>query len=162
MGQPSLSVTGQRHRRTVLVALDDSGAPERVVAFVNGFFTGLDVTVIGINVGTEPAAWIPTGLGAGAYFYWPNVGTTPVPTRDDYEASRRQAQQVVEGSGLIDDAVIAELGDPGEVVCKAAADHTADLLVVGDNHKNAWHRLLEGSVSATLQRDAPCPVLVVP
>lgn len=150
------------HHRVVLVAVDDSAGSERVVAFVNEFFGGLDVEVIGINVGHEPAAWIPMGLGAGADFYWPYVGEPPVPTRTDYEQSLREAADRVESSGLDDDELVAELGDPVAHICQAASEHQADLLVVGDNHKSGWRRLLEGSVTSDLQRHARCPVLVVP
>lgn len=148
--------------RTVLVAVDDSEASERVVRFVNGFFTGLDVEVIGINVGREPAIWMPTGLAAGAFFAWPYLGDLPMPSPAERDDSLREAARAVEDSGLVDDDVIAELGDPVAHICEAATDQRADVIVVGDNHKSAWRRLLEGSVSTGVQRDAPCPVLVVP
>lgn len=148
--------------RTVLVAVDDSEASERVVRFVNAFFAGLDVEVIGINVGREPVTWWPLGFAAGAYFAWPPPGDMPMPTPEDRENSLREAVRTVESSGLVDDDVIVELGDPVSHICDAAAEHHADVIVVGDNHKSAWRRLLEGSVSTDVQRDAPCPVLIVP
>ncbi|MBI5088500.1 MAG: universal stress protein [Actinobacteria bacterium] len=146
----------------MLVAVDDSHASRRVVSFVNAFFAGLDVEVIGICVGAEPAAWIPGGLTAGASFYWPYMGELPVPTSEDRADAIRAAERLVEASGLRDDEVIAELGDPVLQLCNAAVEHTADLIVVGDNHKRGWRRLLEGSVTTDLQHQAPCPVLIVP
>jgi len=146
----------------VLVAVDDSDASERVVTFVNEFFAGLDVDVVGINVGHGPAVWIPTGLGVGASFYWPYMGELPVPDEDDFAASRQEAVRTVEASGLIDDEVVAELGDPVTHICDIAVERGVELIVVGDNHKTGWRRLLEGSVTSDVQRRAPCPVLVVP
>jgi len=149
-----------RHR-TVLVAVDESDASHRVVTFVNAFFHGLGVEVIGINVGHEPASWIPTGLAAGGYFYWPYVGESPAPARRDHE-DLREAAETIEASGLIDDGVVVELGDPAEHIRSAAIEHRADLIVIGDSHKSGWRRFLEGSVTSDLQSQAPCPVLVVP
>ena len=37
------------HRRQMLVAVDESDASERVVSFVDEFFAGLDVEVVGIR-----------------------------------------------------------------------------------------------------------------
>lgn len=148
-------------RRTVVVAVDGSEASERVVAFVNEFFGGLEVEVIGINVGPGPAAWLPRGLVAGTYFYWPYVSAPAVPTSDDYEDSLRDAVHTVEASGLIDDQVVAEVGEPVAHILNVVNERGADLVVVGDNHKSAWRRLFEGSVSSDLRRQAPCPVLVV-
>ena len=148
-------------RRTVLVAVDDSDGSERVVRFVNRFFRGLDVKVIGINVGREPAVWTASDIGTETFLVWP-PHDQPMPTRRDYDASLRKAARTVEVSGLRDDEVLSDLGDPVEHICGAAIKHRADLIVVGDNHKSAWRRLAEGSVTAGLQRRAPCPVLVVP
>lgn len=157
-----MEVKTSGHPRVVLVAVEHTDDSGRVVTFVNEFFGGLDVEVIGINVGHEPAAWIPTGLAAGAYFYWPYLGELPVPSRSAYEESLREAAETVESSGLDDDEVVAELGDPVVHICHAVSERQADLIVVGDNHKSGWRRLLEGSVTSDLQRHAPCPVLVVP
>lgn len=153
---------GRGHHRQVLVAVDESEASERVVTFVNEFFAGLDVGIIGVNVGNELALWMPDGPGGGASFAWPYMGNIGVPTEDDYVEHREVAAHRVEASGLVDDEVVAELGDPVVHICAVAAERDVDLVVVGDNHKSGWRRLLEGSVTSEVQRRAPCPVLIVP
>jgi nucleotide-binding universal stress UspA family protein len=146
----------------VLVAVDDSNASERVVTFVNEFFASLDVQIVGMNVGTTAAAWMPTGLESGGAFVWPYVPNPPAPTEEDLELAVHDAAETVESSGLIDDEVVAEIGDPVTAITKVAIERGADLIVVGDRHKSGWRRLLEGSVTDEIRREAPCPVLVVP
>lgn len=149
-------------RRTVLVAVDHSEASERVVRFVNRFFAGLGVEIVGINVGELAAAWIPMGLAAGATSYWPAIGALPQVDEGARDERLREAAATVASSGLNDDDVVVDLGDPVTLICQAAIDHHADLVVVGDSHKSAWRRLLEGSVHTEIERRAACPVLVVP
>jgi hypothetical protein len=50
---------------------------------------------------------------------------------------------------------------PADVLCRAAADHGADLLVVGSHGRTGLERLLLGSVAERVIRHAPCPVLCV-
>jgi nucleotide-binding universal stress UspA family protein len=149
--------------RTILVGVDDSEASRRVVSFVNSFFGGLDVKVIGMNVGALPITFLPGGAGEGAAFAWPAATVVADATGAvDVEPQLAAAAETVESSGLVEDEVVTAVGDPAARLCKAAVEHGADLIVVGDSHKGAFRRLLEGSVERQVQRDAPCPVLVVP
>jgi nucleotide-binding universal stress UspA family protein len=52
----------------------------------------------------------------------------------------------------------ARMGRPGEVLCEIAADHEADVLVVGSK---GMHRRVLGSVPNTVSHRAPCSVMVV-
>ena len=52
-------------------------------------------------------------------------------------------------------------GDPGEAILLAAEAERADLVVVGSHGRDRAGRLLLGSVSDHLVRNAACPVLVV-
>lgn len=51
-------------------------------------------------------------------------------------------------------------GDPGESIVSAAEAEAADLIVVGTHGRGTIGRLLLGSVSEHVVRNAPCPVLV--
>jgi nucleotide-binding universal stress UspA family protein len=48
-----------------------------------------------------------------------------------------------------------------EEICRIAAEHDAQLIVVGSHGWGAARRLLSGSISTGLVHAAPCPVLVV-
>ena len=52
-------------------------------------------------------------------------------------------------------------GDPGESIVAAAEAEKVDLIVVGTHGRGAIGRLLLGSVSEYVVRNAPCPVFVV-
>jgi len=51
-------------------------------------------------------------------------------------------------------------GDPAESIVAAAESEGADLIMVGSHGRGAIGRLLLGSVSEYVMRNAPCPVLV--
>lgn len=55
-----------------------------------------------------------------------------------------------------------EVGDPGKKIIQRAVNGCHDLIVMGTHGKRGLQRLLVGSVSATVVRDSPIPVLVVP
>jgi nucleotide-binding universal stress UspA family protein len=52
-------------------------------------------------------------------------------------------------------------GDPGEAILSAVEAEGADLIVVGSHGRDGASRLLLGSISDHLVRNAACPVLVV-
>ena len=52
-------------------------------------------------------------------------------------------------------------GEPGESIVAAAEAENVDLVVVGTHGRGTIGRLLLGSVSEHVVRNAPCPVLVV-
>jgi len=58
--------------------------------------------------------------------------------------------------------VVAESGDPRTVIVDQAVSKGADLIVMGTHGRRGFKRLLLGSVTETVLREAPCPVLTVP
>lgn len=53
------------------------------------------------------------------------------------------------------------MGDPARVITEQAKEAGADLIVVGNGHKNLLERLLFGSVSDGVSHRTHCDVLVV-
>jgi nucleotide-binding universal stress UspA family protein len=56
---------------------------------------------------------------------------------------------------------IREQGNPVTRLL-ATAEEGVDLLVIGSRGRGPWRRVMLGSVSAEVAREAPCPVLIVP
>ena len=61
----------------------------------------------------------------------------------------------------LESEMLEEYGDPSEEIARVAAEGGFDLIVVGSRERGAVAEILLGSVSKTLVRTAPCPVLVV-
>jgi len=57
---------------------------------------------------------------------------------------------------------IAEAGDPQSTIIDQAISKKADLIVMGTHGRRGFKRLLLGSVTEAVLREAPCPVLTVP
>jgi len=57
---------------------------------------------------------------------------------------------------------IAEAGDPQTAIIDQALSNKADLIVMGTHGRRGFRRLLLGSVTEAVLREAPCPVLTVP
>ncbi len=53
-------------------------------------------------------------------------------------------------------------GLPCEEICRATAEQSADLVIVGTHGRSGFERFLLGSVAAEVAREAACGVLVVP
>ncbi len=64
--------------------------------------------------------------------------------------------------GLKKTNIVILHGPPGEQLCKYALEKNADLLVVGARPRTGFGRIIIGSATESLIRNAECPVLVVP
>jgi len=73
----------------------------------------------------------------------------------------RDFANAVESGGVVLQFDLPE-GDPVDAIVRAAADHGADLIVMGTHGRSGMDRLLLGSVAESVLRRAPCPVLTVP
>lgn len=58
--------------------------------------------------------------------------------------------------------VVVERGRTSETICGIAARRDADLIVMSTHGRKGLGKLMLGSVTNRVLRDAPCPVLVVP
>ena len=76
---------------------------------------------------------------------------------EEVDATLRKVEEAAGEKGL-EYASEARNGDPAEVLCDIAADHGADVIVVGN--KGMERRIL-GSVPNTVAHKTPCSVLVV-
>lgn len=83
------------------------------------------------------------------------AGSTPA--EDALREARDRAR--VTGAAAIEKAAVE--GDPVDVMVKLAADHDADLLIVGNRGLNSLAGRILGSVPANLSHRASCDVLIV-
>jgi nucleotide-binding universal stress UspA family protein len=72
---------------------------------------------------------------------------------------RRRLEEALERLGVEGDVEVAA-GPPAHALAEAAAKRGADLVVVGTSNRTGIDRLLLGSVSTKVVREAPCSVLV--
>jgi nucleotide-binding universal stress UspA family protein len=76
---------------------------------------------------------------------------------EDVDTTLRGVEEEAKERGL-QYASEARNGDPADVLCEIAADHEADVLVVGN--KGMQRRIL-GSVPNSVSHKAPCSVMIV-
>jgi nucleotide-binding universal stress UspA family protein len=76
---------------------------------------------------------------------------------EDVESTLRAVEEKAKALGLAT-ASDAREGDPADVLCEIAAEHGADLIVVGN--KGMQRRVL-GSVPNSVSHKAPCSVIIV-
>jgi nucleotide-binding universal stress UspA family protein len=148
--------------------LDDSPSSHAAARFVCDYFEGDDV--LGINVAELPRTWIAPGIGYGMVFppYPVDVpigggpvvydGVTDLAVADARELAARE----LAATGLVEAMPVPATGDPVEAIVRAAAEHHADMIVVGRDDTGLLGRLLDRSVTRALLREAHCPILVVP
>jgi nucleotide-binding universal stress UspA family protein len=83
---------------------------------------------------------------------------------DQIRDRRQDAAQALVARGRAIGITVSFLvwtGDPGESIVSAAGSESVDLVVVGTHGRGTIGRLILGSVSEHVVRNAPCPVLVV-
>ena len=76
---------------------------------------------------------------------------------EDVDATLREVEEKAQERG-IKTVSEARQGDPAEVLCEIAAQHDADVLVVGNK---GMHRRILGSVPNSVSHKAPCSVVIV-
>jgi len=148
--------------RRILVAVDDSPASGRAVAFVNAFFRDEDISITAVNVARVPVEWLPPAPYGGLYPWpWGPQGAGLMP-EEAVERAEAEATVVATEHAPADADVEVVFGEPVEAIERAAEETGADLIVVGSNHKTVLERALEGSVSQRLAKETSWPLLVVP
>jgi len=95
-------------------------------------------------------------------------GTGPQSVRDQrahcYHDEHRRLQEIEKTVRAREVACSSLLiqGPVAEKILEQAAQHEADLLVMGSHGHGSLHRLIAGSSTQGVLRKASCPVLVVP
>jgi nucleotide-binding universal stress UspA family protein len=66
----------------------------------------------------------------------------------------------LDNGGLVNVKTIVRDGVPSEEIMKVSQEEGADLIITGYNGKTLMQRLISGSVSKDIEKNAPVPVLV--
>jgi nucleotide-binding universal stress UspA family protein len=135
--------------KTIVLGYDDTEPSMRALRRVVELAKAFDAFVVAVSVAR---ALVPAGRGIG-----------PIDPTDPPELHREELHQA---KAVLDELDIAAdyevgLGDPADVILKAAEKRGADLIVVGTSEPGLISRLLGLSVSETVQRRAHCDVLIV-
>jgi len=84
---------------------------------------------------------------------------TPMPREQVLEEMHRTLNLAAVSSRA---TPIAEAGDPRSTIIDQALSRNADLIVMGTHGRRGFKRMLLGSVTEAVLREAPCPVVTVP
>jgi nucleotide-binding universal stress UspA family protein len=143
--------------KRIVVAIDGSRTSHRA------FESALELAA------THGAVLQPYYVVENAPVYYDVPGYDPSVLRDELaaqgaklgdEALAAMKQRGVEGAVAITEA--SSVDDVADLVLKAAAAFSADLLVMGTHGRKGFQRLILGSVAERCLRQATLPVLLIP
>ncbi|MDN7184642.1 universal stress protein [Caballeronia sp. SEWSISQ10-4 2] len=143
--------------KRIVVAIDGSRTSHRA------FESALELAA------THGAVLQPYYVVESAPVYYDVPGYDPSVLRDELaargaklgdEAFAAMKRRGVEGSVAIGEA--SSMDDVADLVLKAAAAFSADLLVMGTHGRKGFQRLILGSVAERCLRQATLPVLLIP
>lgn len=140
----------------ILLATDGSpsAGEAQQQAFDLAKLSGAPLLVVSISHATLPA------VGYSAYGYSDVVTELTHAEHKRLDALLADVTEAAEAEGIACTAVMAD-GAIVEEITRVAAEHHAQLVVVGSHGWGAARRILSGSVSTGLVHSSPCPVLVV-
>lgn len=146
--------------KTILVGYDGTGPAERALTRAAELAQAFGSKVVVVSVSApEPPAIDGGAFGLMPYYY----PATDVAARTDeavWEQHRERVQALFAGFDVpVEFAGVT--GQPAEQIVDVADEHDADLIVVGTRHPGFLERLLGGSVSDGVTRQAHCDVLIV-
>jgi nucleotide-binding universal stress UspA family protein len=151
-----LKEDAMNRNRPILLATDGSpsAAEAQRQAFELAKLSGAPLLVVSVAHRTLPAA------GYSAYGYSEVVSELMHAEHTRLGALLAAVTEAAENEG-IDCTTIDADGVIVDVISRIAAEHHAQLIVVGSHGWGAARRFWSGSVSTGLVHSAPCPVLVV-
>jgi nucleotide-binding universal stress UspA family protein len=125
----------------IVAGYDGSDAAKRALRFAAELAPGSRITVASV----VPAL---------------RFGLTDPVWAEEQEGLLAEASEILGEKAEVD--VVGPVGDAAQALVAVAKDVNADLLVLGTEGRGAVGRLVVGSVSSAVARQAPCDVLVVP
>ncbi|SFW13860.1 universal stress protein [Nitrosovibrio sp. Nv17] len=142
--------------RHIILATDFSDASEGAVRHAVSLSRALGARLTLLHV-FEPSGW----MVPSPYYFTPGfeqwVDASLGKTR---QAGKDALADLAASLEMETETLFAE-GPTGREIVRAAAEHHADLLVLGTHGYTGWNRLTLGSIAEYVVRHAACPVLAV-
>ncbi|SCX96385.1 Nucleotide-binding universal stress protein, UspA family [Nitrosospira sp. Nl5] len=142
--------------RKIILATDFSEASQDAVRYAVWMAQSLKVELKLLHV-FEPSGW----MVPSPYYYTPGfeewVDASLEKTR---QRGKESLDELAESLGMQVETIFVE-GRTGKVIVSVAAEHNADLLILGTHGYTGWNHLTLGSIAEYVVRHASCPVLTV-
>jgi nucleotide-binding universal stress UspA family protein len=135
--------------KTIVVAYDGTEPAKRALDRTAELAAAFSSTVIVTSVAPVLLAG-PRGAGA----------IDPTDSPETHDAELQEGVALLAERGVSAEAQPG-VGDPAPTIIEIAEARGADLIVVGTREPSAVERILQGSVSAAVSRQAHCDVLIV-
>ncbi|MDY7100337.1 MAG: universal stress protein [Actinomycetota bacterium] len=145
---------------TILIAVDETEVSVRAMRRATELF-GTGAKYLVMNVASVPTPWVTAGYAYGTTAVWSPQEQAQL-LAEAGEASSATVDHAMSEAHMEGAEPLTEVGDAVTAILRSAAEHHADVVVVGSHHKGFMQRLFVGSVSEDLVRSADLPVLVVP
>lgn len=142
--------------RKIILATDFSEASQDAVRYAVWMAQSLKGELKLLHV-FEPSGWeVPS-----PYYYTPGfeewVDASLEKTR---QKGKESLDELAKSLDMQVETIFVE-GRTGKVIVRTAAEHNADLLILGTHGYTGWNHLTLGSIAEYVVRHASCPVLTV-
>jgi nucleotide-binding universal stress UspA family protein len=142
--------------RKIILATDFSEASQDAIRHAVWMAQSLKAELKLLHV-FEPSGW----MVPSPYYYTPGfeqwVDASLEKTR---QKGKESLDELAESLDMQVETIFAE-GRTGKVIVRVAAEHNADLLILGTHGYTGWNHLTLGSIAEFVVRHASCPVLTV-
>lgn len=137
----------------ILVAVDESESSHRAVTAATDLALQFHASVCLLHAYPQIADYL------GSPIYEQLVQVQTLEGDQFLQTLRMEIDQATNHTVPVETQLLE--GAPTEAILKVAEAEDFDLIVVGSHGKGPFANLLLGSVSQTLTRKAPCPVMVI-
>jgi nucleotide-binding universal stress UspA family protein len=141
--------------KPIMLATDGSPSAQAATAEAIGLAQALDVPLVVASVAHETTPMY------GGYYGFPEITAELRKTRFEHVAEVLATVERQATDAGVPCTTLSLEGPRGQVLCRAARDRDARMLVVGAHGWDRIGRLIHGSVSTYVLHHAQSPVLVV-
>ncbi len=135
--------------KTLVVGYDESESASRALDRAAELAQAFGSRLVVVSVAPTQT---PAVRGAG--------GIDPTDSPAKHREELAHARELLAAKNL-EAAYVTAVGEPADALVDAAAEHSADMLVVGTREPGLLDTLMRGSVSRAVSRHARCDVLIV-